>query len=217
MAAGTNSPAEMQQRFIPLCKGIAERYHDPDEPRIILFLDEIHTIMPNCKGSAYAGLSDVMKTYLTVGDIHVLGATTLDEYREFVAFDAALDRRFQRVFLNPPNRHETYFILKGLRGNYEKHHKVQVSNFSLMIIVHLTNEHMRRRNQPDKAIITMDSAMAHHVKEHGTGGVVALESIYHMVGRETGLNKKALHDDRLVHKIRKEVEELEGEVATYVI
>ncbi|NCC23112.1 MAG: ATP-dependent Clp protease ATP-binding subunit [Alphaproteobacteria bacterium] len=217
MAAGTNSPAEMQERFIPLCKGIAERYHDPDEPRIILFIDEIHTIMPSCRGSAYAGLSDVMKPYLTVGDIHVMGATTLDEYREYVALDPALDRRFQRVFLNPPNRHETYNILKGLRTHYEKHHKVDVSNYSLMMIVHLTNEHMRRRSQPDKAIITMDAAMAHHVSLHGTGGVVGLDSIYHMVGRETGLNKKALHDDRLVHRIKEEVEELEGNVMTYDI
>ncbi len=217
MAAGTNSPAEMQERFIPLCKGIAERYHDWDLPRYILFIDEIHTIMPNCTGSAYAGLSDVMKPYLTVGDLHVLGATTLDEYREYISFDAALDRRFQRVFLDPPNKVETYHILKGLRPHYEAHHKVQVSNFSLMMIVHLTNEHMRRRSQPDKSIITMDSAMAHHVKENGTGGSVALESIYHMVGRETGLNKRALHEDRLVHRIKKEVDQIEGDMAMYYI
>ena len=67
MAAGTNGPAEFQERFIPLCKGIAERYHDPELPRIILFLDEIHQIMPSCVGSSYAGLSDVMKPYLTAG------------------------------------------------------------------------------------------------------------------------------------------------------
>lgn len=217
MAAGTNSPAEMQERFIPLCKGVAERYHDPNEPRIILFIDEIHTIMPTCHGSAYKGLSDVMKPYLTVGDLMVTGATTLDEFREYVAADPALDRRFQKVFLNQPNRVETYNILKNLRNSYEKHHRVKISNFSLMMIIHLTNEHMRRRTQPDKSIITMDSAMAYHAKEHGTGGVVSLQSIYYMVGRETGLNPRALHDDRLVHRIKKEVEQIEGEIATYFI
>lgn len=98
MAAGTSSPAEFQERFIPLCKGIAERYYDPENPRIIIFLDEIHQIMPNCEGSSYKGLSDVMKPYLTAGDLMVIGATTLDEFRMYVATDPALDRRFQKVF-----------------------------------------------------------------------------------------------------------------------
>ncbi len=217
MAAGTNGPAEMQERFIPLCKGIAERYHNPDLNRVILFIDEIHQIMPTCEGSSYKGLSDVMKPYLTVGDLMVIGATTLDEFREYVALDTALDRRFQKVFLNVPNKYETYEILKSLRPSMEKHHGVTVSNFGLMLIIYLTNEHMRNRNQPDKAIITLDSSMAYHVKEHGRSSVLDLDSIYYMVGRETGLNKKALHDDKLIRRIAQEVEELEGEIATYDI
>ena len=115
MAAGTSSPAEFQERFIPLCKAVAERYHNPELPRTILFLDEIHQIMPNCVGSAYAGLSDVMKPYLTAGDMMVIGATTLDEFRMYVSTDPALDRRFQKVFLSVPNVPETYNILKSLR------------------------------------------------------------------------------------------------------
>ena len=217
MAAGTNSPAEFQERFIPLCKGIAERYHNPENPRYLLFIDEIHQIMPNCHGSSYAGLSDVMKPYLTAGDLMVIGATTLDEFRMYVAEDPALDRRFQKVFLNVPNTNETYNILKAVLPGHEKHHGITVSNFCLMLIVYLTNEHMRKRNQPDKSIITLDSSMAYHVKTHGAGGELNMESIYYMTGRETGLNKQALHDEKLVQRIHKHVEELEGLGHTYQI
>lgn len=217
MAAGTSSPAEFQERFIPLCKGIAERYHDPANPRIVMFLDEIHQIMPNCEGSSYAGLSDVMKPYLTAGDLMVIGATTLDEFRMYVAQDPAMDRRFQKVFLSVPNSIETYQILKSLRPGFEKHHKVSLTNNALMLIVQLTDEHMRKRNQPDKSIITMDSAMAYHVKEQGTDQEVTLESIYYMVGRETGLNKQALHDPKKVQRIAKMVEDIEGDANIYHI
>lgn len=217
MAAGTNSPAEFQERFIPICKGVAERYHNPQNPRIILFMDEIHQIMPNCVGSAYAGLSDVMKPYLTAGDLMVIGATTLDEFRMYVAEDPALDRRFQKVFLSVPNTVETYTILKALRPGHEKHHGVSISNNNLMTIVHLTDEHMRKRNQPDKSIITMDAAMAYHVKTHGKDTEVTLESIYYMVGRETGLNKQALHDQKKIQRIMKQVKDIEGEGAMYYI
>ena len=217
MAAGTTSSAEFQERFIPLCKGVAERYHNPENQRIILFLDEIHQIMPTCVGSSYAGLSDVMKPYLTAGDLMTIGATTLDEFREYVALDPAMDRRFQKVFLSVPNTVETYSILKSLRPSHEKHHGVRISNNNLMTIVQLTDEHMRKRNQPDKSIITLDSAMAYHVKTHGKDTDVDLDSIYYMVGRETGLNKQALHDERKVQKIMKQVTELEGEGHTYSI
>jgi ATP-dependent Clp protease ATP-binding subunit ClpA len=212
MAAGTTGPADFQGRFIPLCKGVAERYHNPKNPRIILFLDEIHQIMPLCVGSSYKGLSDVMKPYLTVGDLLVIGATTLDEFRMYVAQDPAMDRRFQKVFLQPPTAVETYRILQALRSSYQKHHNVTVSNEQLLLITKLTEEHMRKRNQPDKSIITMDAAMAHHVKTKGTGQEIGLESIYHMIGRETGLNKAAMHDDKKIQEIAHEVAVLEGKV-----
>lgn len=217
MAAGTNGPAEFQERFIPICKGFAERYHNRENPRIIMFIDELHQIMPNCLGSSYKGLSDVMKPYLTAGDLHVIGATTLDEFRMYVATDDALDRRFQKVFLNVPNIVETYNILKSLRPSHEKHHGTKISNLLLMMIVYLTSEHMRKRNQPDKSIITMDAAMAYHVKTHGTGGQTSLESVYYMIGRETGLNKQALHDPRLVSRVQRHINELEGEMGIYHI
>ncbi len=210
MASGTSSRAEFQDRFLPLVKGLSERYHNPNEPQYIIFLDEIHQIMPGCIGSSYAGLSDTIKTYLTSGDLMVIGATTLDEFRMYVAPDPALVRRFQRIELKQPNAPETYTIMKSLRPGLEKHHKTKISNQNMMLIVRLTEEHMRNRNQPDKTIITTDAAMAHHVMHKGNDEELTKESIYQMVARETGLNANALHDEKLIRDIEEEVAILEG-------
>lgn len=212
MASGTTSRAEFQDRFLPLCKGVSERYHNPDEPRYILFIDEFHQLMPNCVGSSYAGLADTMKPYLTAGDLLVVAATTLDEFRMYVAQDPAMDRRFQKVFLKVPTAEETYAIMKALRPGLEKHHNITVSNENLMLIVQLTEEHMRKRNQPDKSIITADAAMAYHVLEHGINQELTTESIYYMVARETGLNARAMHDEKMLADIAKQVGILEGEI-----
>jgi ATP-dependent Clp protease ATP-binding subunit ClpA len=192
MAGGTSGPSEFQGRFLPLCRGIAERYHDPKYPKVILFIDEMHTIMPGCEGSSYKGLSEVMKPYLTVGDLHVIGATTLDEFRIFVAVDPAMDRRFQKVNLSIPTAAQTIEIIKNLKKGYESHHKISIDDATIEIIVNLTEQHMRKRNQPDKSIIMMDAAMAHHVKERGIGGTLELSSVYYMISKETGIHPEAL-------------------------
>lgn len=194
MAAGTESNAEFQGRFIPLCKGIAERYHYEEYPKIILFIDEIHTIMPTCKGSAYAGLSEVMKPYLTVGNLHVIGATTLDEFRMYVAEDPALDRRFQKVPLKVPNAEETFAILQALRPGFEKHHKITIPDEQLKRIVRLTDVHLRKRNQPDKSIIMMDASCAYHVKNHGRGQELTKDSVFIMMSKESGVHKDAFEE-----------------------
>lgn len=198
MAAGTNSPAEFQDRFIPICRGLAERYHDPDFPRYILFIDELHTIMPMVKGSSYAGLSEVLKPYLTVGDLHVIGATTLDEFRMYVAPDPALDRRFQKVLLKVPGAEETKKILKGIRPNYEAHHKIKIPDEAIDEVVSLTEEYMRRRTQPDKSIIMMDAACAWQNMFRGHNKTLSFEAIHMMVAKETGLHPGALSDNKYV-------------------
>lgn len=192
MAAGTNSIAEFQGRFIPLCKAVAERYHHPDYPKVVLFIDEMHTIMPSCLGSSYKGLSEVLKTYLTVGDLHVIGATTLDEYRIYCEIDPAMDRRFQRVNLKIPNAAETLQILIALRPGYEKHHGISIPDEELHRIIKLTEEHLRRRHQPDKSIVMMDAACAYYVKNHGRGGNLDKDSVYYMISKEAKLHKDAL-------------------------
>ena len=192
MAAGTSSPAEFQGRFIPLCKGLAERYHDPDYPKFIMFIDEMHTIMPSCLGSSYKGLSEVLKPWMTIGDLHIIGATTLDEFRTYIAIDPALDRRFQRVNLKVPNAAETLDIMKALRPGYEKHHGIKIADSELERIVRLTEEHLRRRNQPDKSIVMMDAACAYCVKLKGRGVDLDKQSIYHMISKECGVHENAL-------------------------
>lgn len=196
MAAGTNSPGEFQERFIPICKGMAERYHT-DQPRYIMFIDEIHTIMPTVTGSAYAGLSEVMKPYMTVGDLHILGATTLDEFRTYVAIDPALDRRFQKVHLRMPTAEETLSILKGIRPGYERHHKLTIPDECIHEVVKLTEEHMRKRSQPDKSIITMDASCAWHNMFRSEDRTLSMEAIYMMVAKETGINPAALSDMKI--------------------
>ncbi|MAZ76918.1 MAG: Clp protease [Micavibrio sp.] len=196
MAAGTNSPGEFQARFNPICRGIAERYHDPDLPRYVIFIDEIHTIMPNAKGSAYSGLSEVMKPYMTVGDLHILGATTLDEFRMYVALDPAMDRRFQKVNLSMPTAAETLEILKGIRPSYERHHKLDIPDECLEEVVKLTEEHMRKRSQPDKSIITMDAACAWHNMFRSEDRTLSMEGVYMMVAKETGMNPNAFTDNK---------------------
>ena len=196
MAAGTNSPAEFQERFIPICRGIAERYHHPEFPRYIMFIDEIHTIMPTVTGSAYAGLSEVMKPYLTVGDLHVIGATTLDEFRMYVAVDPALDRRFQKVMLKVPSSEETIQILKGIRPNYERHHKLSIPEECILEVVKLTDEHMRKRSQPDKSIIMMDAACAWQNMFRSENRTLTMEAIHQIIAKETGLHPGALSDTR---------------------
>lgn len=197
MAAGTNSAGEFQERFIPICKGIAERYHDFSIPRYIMFIDEIHTIMPSVTSSAYAGLSEVMKPYMTVGDLHILGATTLDEFRSYVAVDPAMDRRFQKVLLRMPTADETLTILKGIRPGYEKHHRLKISDECLELVVEMTEEHMRKRTQPDKSIITMDAACGWHNMFRSEIRELGPEAIYMMVAKETGLNPAALTDMKI--------------------
>ena len=203
IAAGTNSPAEFQERFMPLVKGMAERYHDEKYPKFILFMDEIHTIMPTCHGSAYAGLSEVMKPYLTVGDLHVIGATTRDEYRIYFEIDPAMDRRFQKIYLNTPTVDETHVILEAIKGGYEKHHKIKIPSDLTRLVCELTQEHMKKRNQPDKSIIVMDGACALHVLEHGIGGELSLDAILHFMATEISVHPDALLDARQIQNFGK--------------
>jgi ATP-dependent Clp protease ATP-binding subunit ClpA len=207
MAAGTNSAAEFQERFMPLVKGVAERYHDSDYPKFILFMDEIHTVMPTCHGSSYAGLSEVMKPYLTVGDLHVIGATTRDEYRLYFEVDPAMDRRFQKIFLSIPTVEETHVILEAIKGGYEKHHKITIPSDLTHLICRLTDEHMKKRNQPDKSIIIMDGACALHVLKNGIGGELSVSAILNFMATEISVHPDALLESREIQTLAQAAEE----------
>ena len=127
---------------------------------IILFIDEMHTLVGAGKADGAMDASNLLKPALARGELHCVGATTLDEYRKHVEKDAALARRFQPVFVNEPTVEDTISILRGLKEKYEQHHKVRISNSALVSAATLSNRYITDRFLPDKAIDLVDEAAA---------------------------------------------------------
>ncbi|WJW79665.1 ATP-dependent chaperone ClpB [Bartonella sp. TP] len=127
---------------------------------IILFIDEMHTLVGAGKSDGAMDASNLLKPALSRGDLHCIGATTLDEYRKYVEKDAALARRFQSVFVAAPSVEDTISILRGLKERYEQHHKVRISDSALIAAASLSNRYITNRFLPDKAIDLIDEAAA---------------------------------------------------------
>ncbi|ESY14118.1 MULTISPECIES: ATP-dependent chaperone ClpB [unclassified Mesorhizobium] len=125
---------------------------------IILFIDEMHTLVGAGKADGAMDASNLLKPALARGELHCVGATTLDEYRKHVEKDAALARRFQPVFVNEPSVEDTVSILRGLKEKYEQHHKVRISDSALVAAATLSNRYIADRFLPDKAIDLVDEA-----------------------------------------------------------
>ncbi|MDD5587313.1 MAG: AAA family ATPase, partial [Alphaproteobacteria bacterium] len=161
MGAGSTSRADLEGRLIPVVKGIAERNAAGTPPLTIFCIDEIHQLMISFKASSYSGLADLLKPYLTTGDLYVVGATTREEYDDYVKGEPAIDRRFQRIELSVPDLATTFQILKNLRGNFEKHYNLSISDNCCERVVRLTDRFIRNRNNPDKSILVLDLACAY--------------------------------------------------------
>lgn len=127
---------------------------------IILFIDEMHTLVGAGKSDGAMDASNLLKPALARGELHCVGATTLEEYRKYVEKDAALARRFQPVFVNEPTIEDTVSILRGLKEKYEQHHKVRISDSALVSAATLSNRYITDRFLPDKAIDLVDEAAA---------------------------------------------------------
>ena len=127
---------------------------------IIIFIDEIHTIVGAGGASGSLDASNMFKPSLARGDIHCIGATTMDEYRKFIEKDGALDRRFQKITINPPSINESIDILNGLKEKYEEHHKVTYTENAIIECVDLSERYISDKFLPDKAIDIMDEAGA---------------------------------------------------------
>ena len=125
---------------------------------IILFIDEMHTLVGAGKADGAMDASNLLKPALARGELHCVGATTLDEYRKHVEKDAALARRFQPVFVDEPTVEDTISILRGLKEKYEQHHKVRISDSALVAAATLSNRYITDRFLPDKAIDLIDEA-----------------------------------------------------------
>lgn len=191
IGAGSSSRAELEGRLIPIVKGIAERNATLSAPPVIFCIDEIHQLMISFKASSASGIADILKPYLTAGDLYVVGATTREEYEDYVRQEPAIDRRFQKVALEVPDFQTTFTILQNMRAPFEKHYGFTISDAALKRIITLTGRFIRNRNNPDKSIICMDQACA-HATMRGATNELDDESINIAVAAEAGVNAEAI-------------------------
>ncbi len=154
LVAGTKYRGEFEERM----KGLLDELKK--DPNIILFIDELHTIVGAGKGEGASDAGQLLKPALARGEIRVIGATTLDEYRKYIEKDPALERRFQPVYVEEPDEETTIEILKALKPKLEKHHSVKISDKAIEAAVKLTGRYIPARNFPDKAIDALDQACA---------------------------------------------------------
>lgn len=191
VGAGTESRGEFEGRLVPFIKGCGERNETRAMPQIIICIDELHTIMRSCPASSASGVSDLLKPYLTVGNLQLIGATTEVEYDEHLRKDLAMDRRFQKIILKQPNVEETITILKGIRKGYEKHFGITITDAACEQIAKLASNYVRNRNNPDKSIMVMDGACARFVKDMQEGELT-LEYIKRAVAAEINVAKDVI-------------------------
>ena len=152
LMAGTKYRGELEQKLENLIKFVTENEN------VILFIDEIHTITTAGGKEGELGIAEILKPKLARGEMQTIGATTTEEYRKYIEKDAALERRFAPIMVNPPTVEQAIEILAGLRGTYEQFHGVSISQDALTAAVNLTDRYITDRNLPDKAIDALDEA-----------------------------------------------------------
>ena len=156
LVAGAKYRGEFEERLKSVLKEVQDR-----DGEIILFIDEMHQLVGAGKTDGAMDASNLLKPGLARGELRCIGATTLDEYRQYVEKDAALTRRFQTVFVDEPSVDDTIFILRGLKEKYELHHGIRITDEALVAASRLSHRYINERFLPDKAIDVMDEAASH--------------------------------------------------------
>ena len=205
LVAGAKYRGEFEERLKAVLKEI-----DESDGQVITFIDELHSLMGAGGGEGSVAAANMLKPMLARGELRLIGATTLNEYREHIEKDAALERRFQQVYVGEPSVEDTVAILRGLKERYEAHHKVSIADSALVAAASLSNRYITSRQLPDKAIDLVDEA-ASRLKMEIESSPVELDELKRAVTRleieELALKKEK--DD--ASKAR--LEKLRGELA----
>jgi ATP-dependent Clp protease ATP-binding subunit ClpC len=207
MVAGSKFRGEFEERLKSVMDEIKRA-----EGEIIVFIDEMHQVVGAGAAEGAIDASTMMKPALSRGELRVIGATTLDEYRKYIERDPALERRFSPVFLDEPTADETIEILRGLRPKYEAHHKVTISDDALVAAARLSDRYLTERFLPDKAIDLIDEAASKHVIEQQsmTPELRDLKKRLDELSMETEA-AAGRQDYEAAARIRQEVVKLQGE------